>query len=380
MSSGKKKQGLRFKLGDLSFEEFFYIFKQMKILHTSDLHLRKEGDERWEALQEIIEIGKKERIDLLVISGDLFDREIDAEELRGKIRGVFADVEFKILIIPGNHDREVFKSGFYFGEVHVFRDLYQPFEYKNLKIWGFPFEPLEGKKIIARLQSLEKYLNKDKVNILLYHGELVDASFSRNDFGEEGEERYMPVKLSYFKNLKMDYVLSGHFHSKFEIWNLENGGYFVYPGSPVSITKKEKGQRKVNLFEIGKPPEEYPIETPHFEEVNIEFDPFVEKNPLEILKESLERVHKKAKIILRIGGYINSEKIKMNESKLVEQINRIIEGKTEEAHIEFKDIHRIMEDPLFKNFIKKLEEKNYDEKKKKELWVFAIKAMIGAGV
>jgi hypothetical protein len=25
------------------------------------------------------------------------------------------------------------------------------------------------------------------------------------------------------------------------MWKIENGGYFVYPGSPISITKREMG-------------------------------------------------------------------------------------------------------------------------------------------
>lgn len=58
----------------------------MKILHTADIHLRERHDERWKALQKIIEIGKREKIDVLAISGDLFDKGIDAEKLRPHIR------------------------------------------------------------------------------------------------------------------------------------------------------------------------------------------------------------------------------------------------------------------------------------------------------
>jgi len=54
----------------------------MKILHTADIHLKEYNDERWEALQELINIGRKEKIDVLVISGDLFDRNTNAESLR----------------------------------------------------------------------------------------------------------------------------------------------------------------------------------------------------------------------------------------------------------------------------------------------------------
>lgn len=52
----------------------------MRILHTADLHLKEYGDERWEALEELIEVGRKEKINLLVISGDLFDTEVEVEK------------------------------------------------------------------------------------------------------------------------------------------------------------------------------------------------------------------------------------------------------------------------------------------------------------
>ena len=350
----------------------------MKILHTADIHLREYGDERWKTLQQLIEIGKKEKVELFVISGDLFDKGINAEILKPKIREIFSNNGFKIILIPGNHDSEAYKSGMYFGEdTIILTDLNEPFEYKDLIIWGLPFEDIEGEKILTKLHSLKNNMATNKRNIILYHGELLDAFFSRKDFGEEGEGRYMPVKLSYFKDLNVDYVLAGHLHSKFDIWPLEDGGYFVYPGSPVSITKREVGQRKVNIFEVGKPPKEYPLDTFHFEEVVIELDPFIEKHPVEIIEEHLEGVHSEASIILAIKGYINSEKIKISESELVKQIKEIIRGKSvAEERFEFKDIRAILEDDLFKSFIKKLEQTDYDEEKKKRLRELVIKAMM----
>jgi len=350
----------------------------MKILHTADIHLREYGDERWKTLQQLIEIGKKEKVELFVISGDLFDKGINAEILKPKIREIFSNNGFKIILIPGNHDSEAYKSGMYFGEdTIILTDLNEPFEYKDLIIWGLPFEDIEGEKILTKLHSLKNNMATNKRNIILYHGELLDAFFSRKDFGEEGKRRYMPVKLSYFKDLNVDYVLAGHLHSKFDMWILENGGYFVYPGSPVSITKREIGQRKVNIFEVGKPPAEYPLDTPHFEEVVIELDPFIEKHPVEIIEEHLKEVHPEASIILTVKGYINSEKIKISESELVKQIKEIIKEKSiVEEHLKFRDIHTILEDDLFKSFIKKLEQTDYDEEKKKQLRELVIKAMM----
>ena len=354
----------------------------MKILHTADLHLREYGDERWETLQKLIHIANEEKVELFIVSGDLFDKEVKAEILRSKIREIFSGNNFKIILLPGNHDKEVYQSGLYFGEdVIILNNLNEPFEYKDIIIWGLPFEPIEKERILAKLYSLANKLDPSKINILLYHGELLDAFFSSKDFGEEGKERYMPVKLSYFRDLNIQYVLAGHFHTRFDVWQLEKGGYFVYPGSPISITKKETGKRKVNLFEIGGPPKEFPLDTPHFEEISIELDPFSEKDPLEIIKKALINVHTSAKIILTIKGYINAIALRRNEFQIVEEIKKFIKNKyfIEDLKIEFKDICKILENDLFKKFVEKLEKTNFEETKKKRMCEIVIKAMIEVG-
>ena len=80
----------------------------MRILHTADIHLQEYDDEKWQALHQLIKIGKKEQVDVFLISGDLFDKDINAESLRPKIRDLFSNNGFKVLIIPGNHDTASF--------------------------------------------------------------------------------------------------------------------------------------------------------------------------------------------------------------------------------------------------------------------------------
>lgn len=351
----------------------------MKILHTADIHLREYEDERWETLKELIEIGKKKNVEVFVISGDLFDRGVDAENLRDKIREIFSNNGFKICIIAGNHDSDSYKGGKYFGEdVIILRDLNNPFEYGGVRIWGMPFEPVEGEKVLNKLYSLKNNLTADKTNILFYHGELLDAFFSRGDFGDEGQERYMPVKISYFKDLNIDYVLSGHFHSRFCVFRLENGGYFVYPGSPISITKREVGRRGVNIFQVGEPPEQYLLDTPHYEEVVIELSPFKDKKPLEVVETGFNNLHPNARVILRVTGFVNGEAIGMNEEELVGKIKQLTSGKCIEDYYEFRDIREIVEDDLFKRFLKKLEGTDYGEEKKEKMRDIAIEAMMSA--
>jgi exonuclease SbcD len=351
----------------------------MKIIHTADIHLREYGDERWEALQKIIAIGKKEKVELFLISGDLFDRGSDAEALRPHIRDLFSDTGLRICLIPGNHDKDSYAGGVYFGEdTHLLTDPNTPFDHKDVVIWGIPFEPAEREKILYQLHTLARRLTPGKKQIVLYHGELLDAFFSRSDFGDEGDERYMPVRLAYFNDLKVDYVLAGHFHKHFDVRRLAQGGYFVYPGSPCSITKKEIGQRRINLFELGKPPQELLLDTPYFEEVAIVCDPFAGKNPLETIKERLQELPANAQVLLTVTGFISGEAMGMTEEEFVKRAKKIIHGRCVEEQYEFRDIRMILEDDLFKEFLAKLEQAAYAEEKKVEMREMAIRAMMEA--
>lgn len=351
----------------------------MKILHTADIHLREYGDDRWNALQTLISIGKQDKIDVFVISGDLFDKEFDAENLRPRIRETFSNNGFKVVIIPGNHDVEAYRQGLFFGEDVVLLDtINEPYEYNGIRIFGIPFESnMDSEKVLRRLWSIRNDLTDDKTNILLYHGELLDEFYTSRDYGGEGERRYMPVRLSFFHDMNVKYVLAGHFHSRFRYWRLDNGGYFVYPGSPVSITKREIGQRMVNVFEVGEKPVEIPVDTFHFQEINVMLDPFDDRNPIEILKNELNRVHKSASVILEVGGYINSEKINMTEAEVVAEINRVLQGKPiAERNLMFRDVREILENDLFRRFLEKLEQTDFDDLKRKQLKYLAIKAMM----
>ena len=350
----------------------------MKILHTSDVHLKEFKDERWDTLVKLLEIGTKEHIEIFAISGDLFDKEYIADELRPNLRNIFSNNGFNILILPGNHDSDAYKSGLYYGEdVIILNDLFNPFEYKNISIWGLPYEPIGEKQVLTKLHSIKNKLKADQTNILLYHGELLDAFFSRKDFGEEGEERYMPVKLSYFKDLNFNYVLAGHFHSRFEVWQIDENKFFVYPSSPISITKKELGIRKINIFEVGEPPQEYPLDTPHFAQISVEFDPLGDSDPLDIVKKSLIDLHPQAQVCLEVKGYVDCQALGINEKDLVNQINEVTIDNCCEVDYQFKDISFILEDELFNKFMKKLNLSDFDDDIKDYMKDLTIKSMMG---
>jgi DNA repair exonuclease SbcCD nuclease subunit len=347
----------------------------MRILHTADLHLQGEGDSRWNALQTIVQIAKDEDVGLFIISGDLFDSGVDAESLRPGIRSIFSNTGFDTIVIPGNHDRNSYGGGLYFGDEFTILSNATPLErYKEVRIIGLPFEQITSRELLARIRSLKEVLTPEKKNILLYHGELLDVFFSRDDFGDEGAGRYMPLKLSYLEGLNIDYMLAGHFHSRFLVRKLENGGYFVYSGSPISITRRETGIRKVNIFDVGDPPKDYDIDTPHFEEVTITLDPTDSEHPLTTVKRNLSNLHPYSMVILTIDGAIDGKKFKMTESEFLSLLREATkEVNIVEENFRFKDIQDILEDDLFKAFEEKLSP--YQEDERKVLSEIAIKAL-----
>ncbi len=352
----------------------------MRILHTADIHLRSEKDERWEALRKIIELAGKEKADIIAVSGDLFDRGVDAEKLRPRARDLFSGVDFDIVLIPGNHDSDSYGSGLFFGDnIKILDDPETPFIKGDVRIWGMPFEDAGSADMARKLRSLSEQFDPEKTDILLYHGELLDSFYSRSDFGEEGDRRYMPAKLSFFGGLKLDYVLAGHFHTRFRVWEMEGGGYFVYPGSPVSITRRETGKRSVNILEVGEGPAEHHLDTPYFESLEVSLDPFSGADPEEEVRKAIEPLPPGAAILLTVRGYINSDEEGLSESDLVDRIRKITGDKLEEADYLFRDIGVLINDPLFESFKNKLEERGFGEELTERVREVAIRAMMEGG-
>ena len=85
----------------------------MRILHTSDWHIgkrlmnRERLAEQEEVLDEIIQICDSERIELVLIAGDIFDTytpSAEAEELFFRKVKKLAGESRAVLMISGNHD------------------------------------------------------------------------------------------------------------------------------------------------------------------------------------------------------------------------------------------------------------------------------------
>ena len=88
----------------------------MKVLHTSDWHIGKRllgreriGEQR-EVLREIAALCERERVELVLVAGDVFDTYLpssEAEDLFYTSVRELAGKDRAVVIISGNHDDHI---------------------------------------------------------------------------------------------------------------------------------------------------------------------------------------------------------------------------------------------------------------------------------
>ncbi len=358
----------------------------MKILHTSDLHLREEDDRRWQVLEEIIATAANEQVEILVISGDLFDKDVNAEELRGKIRPLFSNKDFDVLLLPGNHDAVSYREGLHFGDnVTVFNKFDKQVEYpkKKVRFRGLPFEELKGEALLGEIKLIDEQIPADSwKNIVLYHGQLQHRGYLSGDFGKEGKKQYMPLKLSYLEDTSFDYVLAGHYHSQYRAENFNENSFFIYPGSPVPVNRSETGPRTINLFnpheEFEPKKSRHELAVKYFEKIKIFIDPTKKISPIKELKQRLKEFPDHCRGLVEVDGFFDGEKIGMNEEKLRQKLDELEKDNSKIEQIKFtaRDTSGITDSELYKKFLNRLEEKELEDDLKEKTRKLTLQAMV----
>jgi DNA repair exonuclease SbcCD nuclease subunit len=235
----------------------------VKILHTADLHLdngfttgilpydiiMERQRDLLETFDKIIETAKKERVELLLVSGDLFEQRYIQSSTIHYVNQRFGELDnTHVFILPGNHDPyhmlHFYKSYQWNKNIFIFTDEYEKVNLKDLDVavHGIGFGYQEESR--ALLENLNINPSR-KINILMLHG-------SDMTLAPRKQSKYIPFNHSDLAHSGFDYIALGHYHQHKKFNDIYGKVIAAYPGSPEPLGFDELGKHGIIIGEITK--------------------------------------------------------------------------------------------------------------------------------
>ena len=252
----------------------------MKFLHTSDWHLGRQFhnvsllEDQKVVLEQISDYLEANRVDAMVIAGDLYDRSVPPtaaiEVMNDFVDRVCGELAVPIILIPGNHDGAQ-RLGFGSGRMktaglHIisnFEQMLQPVviesDHGPVAFYGMPYNDPElvrhhFKQSVSTHDQAHEYLSQQiqqqfkpgHHNVLISHC-FVDGAI------ESDSERPLSIggsdRVSHEHFMPFDYVALGHLHQP----QRKGADYIRYSGSLMKYSFSEQHQKKgMTLVEMGK--------------------------------------------------------------------------------------------------------------------------------
>lgn len=185
----------------------------MKFVHIADMHfdspfvnlsdkdilgnLRRLAQRK--VFKKVIEYSKKNSVDYLFISGDLYEHKYIKQSTIEYINNLFKEIpNTKILIAPGNHDPYL-KNSYYHKfnwneNVKIFHSEIEKIEENNITIYGYGFDDFYCTD--CKIEALE-IENLNKINILLIHGTVDGASLEEKQYNSMSKKMLQEKKFDY---------------------------------------------------------------------------------------------------------------------------------------------------------------------------------------
>lgn len=244
--------------------------RPMRILHTSDWHLGRSLhgvamlDHQAEFVDHLLAVVESERVDLVVVSGDVYDRAlppVDAVRLANDALTRLADSRARVVISSGNHDsaqRLGFGAGMMdaagvhvrtrpdqvdepvlvedaYGTVAVYALPYLDPEVVR-EAWQLPERSHEAALAAATSRVRRDLSGRSARSVMLAHAFVAGAapSDSERDISVGGVAR---VPVPHFEGV--DYAALGHLHGPHTLTE-----HVRYSGSPLAYSFSEAGHTK----------------------------------------------------------------------------------------------------------------------------------------
>jgi hypothetical protein len=216
----------------------------MKFAHLGDCHLGSWREPElkelnFKSFQYALNECTKERVDFVLIAGDLFDSSYPPIEILKETFGEFKklkEANIPVFLIAGSHDYsaagktflDVLEKAGFCKNVSRFEErngklILQPTIYKNCAIYGYP-----GKKSNLEIEEIERIKLQDSpglFQILMLHTQIQDAIGT------------LPIDSVNQENLpRVDYLALGHLHINYQKGNRVYSG----PTFPNNISELEE--------------------------------------------------------------------------------------------------------------------------------------------
>jgi exonuclease SbcD len=232
----------------------------LKILHTADVHLgakflslgRKGQEQRSRLLQafdDTVNLAIREKVDIFLIAGDLFDSNEVAGTLLAQVVHRFQDlsaVGIPVLVSPGTHDPYGPDSVYRSPELAGIKGLYV-FDSEEMAPVRFP----ELDCTVYGNANMKPFKNRYPLESLVLDGDsrwhvgMVHACYEIPDLTED---TYM-VTREQVASCGLDYLALGHIHSYSD--NSQGEVTAFYSGSPEMVRMQKGDAGNVLIVELG---------------------------------------------------------------------------------------------------------------------------------
>lgn len=243
----------------------------MKILHSADWHLdsplRGHDPQRQAYLKnallsipgKIATLCRQENCDLMLLSGDLFDRAYTRDSYMAVYQAL-EEVKIPVFITPGNHDYISMTSPWtkerWPENVTVFtEETVTEKQISGGSVWGAAFHAMEAPPMLKGFRAPEG--EGWKLGVL--HGDTTQA-----------KSPYCAVTARQIKESGLHYLALGHVH---EGGSVRAGDTLcAWPGCPMGTGYDEPGEKGVLIVELDETVTArfVPLDTPRFYDLEVE--------------------------------------------------------------------------------------------------------------
>ncbi|MFC6169710.1 exonuclease SbcCD subunit D [Loigolactobacillus jiayinensis] len=240
----------------------------MRFLHTADWHIGKRlynyglEEEQEDAFRQILALAKQEKVDAIVLAGDIYDRALPNEQAVAMVNQMLQQVNltahFPLLAISGNHDSAIrletgspwFKATDFYLHTQL-EQAFTPIELNDTQFFLLPyFEPFAARQyfkddklrtiaqampqVVAAMQA--KFApNKKHVLVAHFFAAGSQQSDSETKVTVGGLDAVPTDALAAF-----DYVALGHLHNETALHTAR----IKYSGSPLKFSVSEAQVQK----------------------------------------------------------------------------------------------------------------------------------------